>query len=320
MELRVLVSPLTKGAYFADHLAVARAELRVLTGGAVVEVERVGPLEFLRVTLEPDQIPGVARASSVQGLFDVAGEGLRPLTTHANFALPEELVFGTKYAGKTNELVTQLGINLALRFCRSSAPPKTLLDPMAGKGTTLLWALRYGLNARGLEIDAGAREALHRHVKRQTKLHRLKHRHHEGFVGPRNRGGRGKFVEYTLGERTLQLITGDSRDAIVLLGRQRFDMLVTDLPYGVQFKSGARQRNPLETLQACAPGWVSSVRPGGSLVLIFNRYQPNRDALAEVFTAQGCHLEPFEAPHRMSESIVRDLLVFTRPFARSRPT
>jgi len=47
--------------------------------------------------------------------------------------------------------------------------------------------------------------------------------------------------------------------------------------------------------------------------LIFNRYQPKRDALIGAFVDRGLTLREFSAPHRMSESIERDLVVFYKP-------
>lgn len=313
MKLKLLISPLARAAYFSEYLEVCLAELGALIPGIDPDVERVGDLDFIAMELAEEQLPAMARASFVQGIFEIDAGRLKPLDRTAEFLLPDQLVHGVKYQGKTNEMVTQLAINLALRFCDRPAAPRTLLDPMAGKGTTLLWALRYGLDARGIERDPGALEALHRHVKRQTKLHRIKHSHGDGTIGARKRGARGKFVRYELGGHTAQLITGDSREAPDLLAGQRFDTLVTDLPYGVQHRGSSQRRSPLPTLRDCAPAWVASLRQGGAMVLVFNSFQPRRAELEELFVAHGCRLAPFEAPHRMSESIRRDLIVFTRP-------
>ncbi|MEO1481788.1 MAG: hypothetical protein AAFU77_06760 [Myxococcota bacterium] len=286
-----LVSPLARGAYFQSTIEVATAEL--LAHGYDANHRRVGPFDFFDV--ETDAPEALTRLSFVQGLF----ADREPLNVTPGFQLPSELVFGHKYPGKTHEIVTQLAINLALNFAAPGA--KTLLDPMAGRGTTLSWAARYGLNARGIEKDESALDAFHAHVKKTTKLHRLKHKHEAGHVG---RKGHGRFTRYTFGENSMQLIAGDSRDASTLVGKQRFDLIVSDLPYGVRFDR--------EALEDLAPGWTARLKDRGAMVLIFNRNQPSRKALAELFGAQGLRCAAFEAPHRMSESIVRDLIVFTR--------
>jgi hypothetical protein len=319
MKLKLLVTPLAKGAFYDAYLDVARAELAVHFPALSAElaIEQLGGLDFICAPFDADALPTLARLACVQGAFSEGDDGaLRPLLLPSDLRLPEAWVYGVKYRGKTHELVTQLALNVALRCCESrpegrGGRPLALLDPLAGKGTTLLWALRYGLNARGIELDPAAPDALHAHIKKQTKLHRLSHRHDKGSVGKRRKDGVGRFVQYELEQRSLRLITGDSRDAKSLLGGQRFDLLVSDLPYGVQFRR--EQRGGLRDLIAdCAPGWVASLRDGGVAVLIFNNYQPTRAQLIELFEPLGCEVLDFSAPHRMSESIVRELLVLRR--------
>lgn len=319
MKLKLLITPLCKGAFFDAYLEVAIAELVAHfpdLGELAGRVEQTGGLDFVSAELGEDALPTLARLACVQGAFVEREDGaLMPLELPAALRLPEAWVYGAKYKGKTHELVTQLALNLALRFAQDAPTSKrtpTLLDPLAGKGTSLLWALRYGLNARGIEQDPAAPDALHAHIKKQTKLHRLKHRHEQGSVGKRRKDGVGRFVHYELEQRSLRLITGDSRDTPTLCNAQRFDLLVTDLPYGVQFRK--QQRGGLfELVCECAEGWVESLREGASAVLIFNTYQPTREQLSELFSELGCEVLDFSVPHRMSESIVRDLLVFRRP-------
>ncbi len=314
MRLKILVTPLARGAYFDARLDVARAELQAHLPDAPVEVEQVGGLELLCTELPSEALPALARLSFVQAAFEESAGGLlRPLDLSSGFVLPEQLVWGAKYRGKTNELVTQLALNVALRFCTAERKPLRLLDPMAGRGTPLLWALRYGVDAVGIERDPAALDHLQRHVKRQTKLHRIKHSQSRGFVGKRNRQGDGGFVQYEMVGRRAKLIAGDSRLATELLRGQRFELVVADLPYGVQHVSRGGTRNPMATLAACAPGWVESLASGGVMVLVFNALQPRRAALLEVFEGQGLVQLPFAAPHRMSESILRDLAVLHKP-------
>lgn len=314
MKLKLLLSPLTQGAYFADAIQVARAEYLAHYPDKEIEAEKVASLTFFNVDAEATDLEQLSRLSFVQAIFSEREEAIAVVDQRPGFDLPEQMVSGAKYQGKTNELVTQLAINVGLTHCRTTDDSTlSVLDPMAGRGTTLLWALRYGFNARGIEQDPKALAGLQQHVKKQTKLHRIKHKQVRGSVGEFNRKGHGRFLQYQFGDRVLRLITGDGREAEELLQRQRFHLIVSDLPYGVQHTAPGGTRNPLPTLEACAPVWRDCLRSGGAMVLVFNAYQPKRADLVRTFVEAGLKEEGFAAPHRMSESIVRDLVVFTKP-------
>lgn len=311
MRIQLLVSPLAKGAYFDAYLDVAGAELAVHWSGDV-ELTQIGGLDLLALEVEEGaSLADLARLSFVQGIFRTEGAGLIPLEPGSDLVLPEAVVYGAKYQGKTNERVTQMALNLALHFCATGRAGKTLLDPMAGRGTTLLWALRYGIDSSGIELDAAARGALHNHLKKQTKLHRIKHSHCDGRVGKKSRSGVGEYSLYEMAGHSLRLITGDSRHAPELVGGQKFDLIVADLPYGVRFRGSSKQ-SLTELVQECAPVWLARLRAGGAMVLVFNSYQPSRAELEAAFSGEGVRVEDFSAAHRMSESIVRDFFVVTR--------
>lgn len=313
MKLELLVSPLARFAYFADYLNVARAELAAHLPDRQTEVETRADMTFLCLEGREEELPTLARLSFVQGIFEKTEAGLHIVDQGGDFQLPEELVYGTKYRGKTNELVTQLAINVGKAF--ADLGPKVvpqLLDPMAGRGTTMLWALRYGMDGWGIEVDPGALEGFESHVKKQCKLLRIKHKREQGQIGKRDKRSQGKFRRFRFGDRILSLCIGDSRDSPELFQKKRFHLLVADLPYGVQHRTPGKTRNPLKVLQACAPGWIESLHVGGTLTLVFNAFQPKREELVALFTEGGLLLQDFAAPHRMSESILRDLLVFKK--------
>ena len=311
--LKLLLDPRAEGAFFADTLAVAQAEVRAAFPAAEPAVAAHHTLTFLSVALPEAAAPALVRLATVQAVFAEGEGGLRLLDADPGFALPPTLVWGTKYRGKTHELATQLALNVALAHHTPADRPLKLLDPMAGRGSTLLWALRYGLEARGVEQDPRALADLQRHVKRQCKLHRLKHQQRKGSVGPKRKDQAGAFLEYRFGERGLKLVTGDSRDVASLLAGERVDLIVSDLPYGVQHVGRGGTRDPLPALAECAEGWAGLLRRGGVMALLYNRFLPKRRALLEVFEGAGLVAQPFEAPHRMGESIRRDLLVLRRP-------
>ncbi len=304
------MDPQARGAFYADVEAVAQAELRAAVPDVQPRVEHHATLTFIDVDLPVTEAASLSRLSWVQGVFHPVGDMLQIVEAAPGFTLPRALVWGAKYRGKTHELVTQLALNIALGTCTVEAPT-TVFDPMAGRGTTLLWAVRYGLEAWGIEQDPAALDHLQRHLKRQTKLHRLKHT----LVNGGTRGKNGSFLDIRFSSRSarLRLITGDSRNSRSLVQNKRFDLLVADLPYGVQFVGPGGTRNPLAVIAACAPAWAASLNPGGAAVLVYNRLQPAREQLAPLFAAQGLTVHELEAPHRMSESILRDLLVLHKP-------
>jgi len=309
MALKLLVDPRARGAYFADAVTVARAELEAVLPGVEATVDERSTVTFLDVPLGAERAPALARLSFVQAVFAADGPTLHLIDAAPDHVLPPELVWGAKYRGKTHELLTQLALNLAIAACERE--PTTLLDPMAGRGTTLLWGVRYGLEAWGLEKDGQALDHLQRHLKRQTKLHRLKHDLTRG--GKAGRDGAFLDIRFPTTHGRLRLTIGDSRHAPKWLQGKRFDLVVADLPYGVQFVGPGGTRNPVKTVAACAQGWADSLQPGGAIVLAYNRLLPAREQLAAPFVAAGLTLHATEAPHRMSESILRDVLVLTKP-------
>lgn len=308
MKISLLLTPLAKAAYFDAAKDVALLELRAL-GFEDCALREVGSLSFIDLDAEEEQIAALMRASVCQGLFERVEQGLLPLDQEPNFKLPEALVTGQKYQGKTNELVTQLAINVALAHVKTTSSRLTLLDPMAGRGTTLLWALRYGMNGRGIDLDGKNIDLFHAHVKKQCKLHRLKHKNERGRIG-KGKGG-GSFARFEFDNTKISLVHGDSGKT-VWQENQKFDLIVSDLPYGIQH-AGSEKRSPFIGVEESAAGWIDGLRPGGAVTLIFNEYQTSRDDLSNLFEGLGLETMNFSASHRMSESIVRDVLVFTMP-------
>ena len=312
MQLKLLVTPLARGAWFDERLEVAREELALLLPGVEAEIEHWAGLELLSVELAKERVPELARLSFLQAVFEVTGDALRPLALEPAYALPSALVTEARYPGKTNERVTAQAVNVALAVAGHG--PHRLLDPVAGRGTTLLTAARYGIEAYGVERDVKALADFRRNVKKITKLHRIKHKLSEGSVIKRRRDGAGRYLAFTFPQSGVRLVAGDSADP-QLVGRGRYTLVVGDLPYGIQHRGPGGRRDPLDTLAACAPTWAAALAPGGAMVLIFNALQPRPERLHALFAQQGLELLPTRCTHRMSESIVRQLAVFRRPVA-----
>ena len=312
MRYSLLVSPLVYGAFFDAYLDVATCEVEELVGIRPT-LKVIGTLRFLELEYDgPAQ--DFLRLATIDGIFESQEETLRPLDLTPNFSLPRSLVYGAKYPGKTNETLTQLALNLALRFSTQEAPQDHfLLDPMAGRGTTLLWAARYGINADGLEADGKALVDFQREVKKCTKLERIKHKQEGGQLPHMKKASDARFSSFAFQGATARLIHGDSREPIKYLGqKKRYTLLVSDLPYGVQHFAG-KDRNPLATLQDAAPHWAKMLKSGGAMVLIFNAFIPKRDEIIEVFSTRGLMVQAPAFAHRVSESIKRELVIFTKP-------
>ena len=326
LNLSLLVSPLAKGAYFANILEVAQAELQTLIGDRPYQMQPRAGLDFIDLEADENSLSALAQLSFVQGIFLNQGESLVPLAADKHFRLHDDFVFGSKFKGKTNEILTQLLINVGLNQLNKPTEKLTeatvskqkksdkikLLDPMCGRATTLLWAMRYGLMAKGIEQDPKALGDIRQNLKKWTKLHRQKHQLNEGFIGKANKQDKGKFLEFAAEDTSMRVISGNSTDTAQWLKGEKFHLIISDLPYGVQHFTTDKTRNPLATLTDCAPGWADSLKPGGVMVLAYNRYIPKREQLIDVFAQQGLEPVPFEASHRMSESIVRDIVVFKK--------
>jgi len=341
--LKLLVSPLSKAAYFAELESVARAEFKAFFPSASCDFLHLANFHFLETDLDEGHLDQCARLSFFQGAFnDTAAGDLTPLQANAKYLLPEAFIYGAKYAGKTNELLTQLLINLALVYgleLQQEVNPGhklRLLDPMAGRGSSLFWAARYGIDALGIEQDDKALSAFELHGKKTCKLQRVKHKYSHGTLGGASkaekatkagesgRSGRSgkpsksnkstvpKFSQFNFADSKVRLVQGDSRQADKLVSNKTFDLVVSDLPYGVQHFTTSGTRNPLAVLQECLPAWKQCLSRTGAIVLSFNSYQPKRDDLVAVALEQGLVDTGFSAAHRMSEAIMRDVIILKK--------
>ncbi len=309
-KIALQISPVSKSAYFADYLTVAQQEFNQVIGDIPLNYRSYGSLEFFELEDDGLDLQKLLRLSFVQGVYALENNLLRPLESKADYHLHEDFVIGNRFKGKTNEHLTQLLINVALAALDENPGNNLkLLDPMCGRGTTLLWALRYGINAKGIEQDATALIDIHRNLKKWTKLHRQKHKLTEGFIGKPNKQQQGKFINFSIPTNTLRLAVGDARHADQIYKKDRFHLIACDLPYGVQHFTDDKTRNPLAVIEQCVNPWKQCLHRNGVIVLAYNCNNPKRQDLINTFEKEGFTAQPFSAKHRMSESIVRDVVI-----------
>jgi len=314
-SIALLISPRVKSAYFNDYIKVVMAELSWVLPERKIEPVKIGEMEFLKLQCLEEELPQLPRLSFVYGVFEYVNEILQPLDLSSDFFLHEDFVFGFKYKGKTNEILTQMLINVGLKSIQySSLENVKLLDPMCGRATTLLWAMRYGIKAKGIEHDPKALADIKQNVKKISKIHRQKHDFKDGFVGGKaSKKQEGKFIDFYAQSSSMRVISGDSKNTAKLLNtKEKFDLIVSDIPYGIHHFTTQNTRNPLEAIKESIDSWKSVLKKEGSIVISFNNYLPKRKELIELFESFNMKALDFNSAHRMSESIVRDIVIFKK--------
>lgn len=330
----LLLAPSANRVYAGQAAALARAELSVCAPFAHdVEQSSISGVSALRFTAEPlddGQAAAVAGQSSFLALFqEVDDDLLRPVLAPSSDVLDDDLVTIPKYPGKTNEQFTRLLVNVTLAAVRRTVEGRlVVLDPLAGRGTTLSTAWMMGHHAAGVEGDEKALDAYAAFLKTYLRRKRLKH---SARVSPVRREGKslGRRLDAELllpdGRLDLTFFSGDTRQSAALFGKKRFDAIATDAPYGVvhgsrtdvRSGSGSRDRSAAGLLTAAAPGWAQQLKAGGALGLSWNTLGMPREQLAAVLGAAGLDVlddGPWRAfSHRVDSSIQRDLIVAVKP-------
>ncbi len=340
-EYLILQLPSANRVYADDAPRLMRAELAVFgeaVGGIADtdEVELAG-LHYVRFTapeLTGDRLALLSNASSLYALFQRVDEDLlRPVPIRPLDRFDSDLLTIQKYAGKTNEQFTRLLLNVT---CLAMAEPLAMLrrplrvlDPLCGRGTTLNQAMMYGFDAAGVELADRDFEAYERFIKTWLRTKKFKHTAESGPLRwQRRRLGRRLDITYAPTKeefkagrtRTLSFRATDTLHTAKIFGRNAFDAIVTDAPYGVQHGSrqaGELQRSPRDLLSAAVPVWVTALKPGGAIGISFNDLTLPRGELLDLLTRaglkprEGAHYEQFA--HRVDNAIVRDLVVATKP-------
>lgn len=341
----MLVSPSSNRVYQQAAPQLAAAELAVTTTPSIIaEQVSVAGVDYLAFDAEPDALTGLGGQSSAMALFERTGDLLRPVELVRHEAMDSDLLTIPKYQGKTNELFTRLLLHVTTSQVRTGRAQLSVLDPLAGRGTTLLAAWTSGMNAYGVEVDEHSFEQFAAYLKGYLRRKRLKH---SADISPVRREGRmigRRFdaevrpAETTHGhpglpgapELGLTFFTGDTADSGRLFGKKKFDAIVTDAPYGVVHGSARRgssrqhtatakqlDRSPAELLVRAVPVWASLLRPGGALGVSWNTYGLTHDEFAAICTDAGLQVcqqgSWLGFAHRVDSSIKRDILVALAP-------
>ncbi|CAH1544501.1 DNA methylase [Vibrio jasicida] len=337
----ILANPGHNRIYFDSAMTIACSELKAILASEGVEVTEIGnkdvglpaALVFSCEDALNDQQSGKIAASSIYyALFEVREDGLlRPIQAPAFNTFPESMSQILRYTGKTNEQFTRLMVNLGVSASNTDSAQLTLMDPMCGKGTTLFEGLIHGLNVVGVEINQKWVQEIQTFIVKFMKNGRFKHK-----VSKEKRTSGGKKVadgfvveaasekeEYNKGNlQTMKLYSADTRIADQVVKKNSVDVMVSDLPYGVQHgsknaKDSKLNRSPLELLQEALPAWKVVLKKQGSVVLSFNEFTLKWKDVAALFEEQGWKVlseEPYIGYlHRVDQSINRNIIVAIKP-------
>ena len=205
--------------------------------------------------------------------------------------------------------------------------PLTVLDPLCGRGTTLFCALTMNMHAFGMDIDRHDLEEADRGFGKWAEYHRLKHRRTTASFTLR--GKSAPVTEYTVADtkehfvagdtRTLSLCLSDASEAGSFMRKHPADLLVTDLPYGVQHGpgEGAKLTRFDSFLRRLLPAWREALRPGGALAMSMNTFTLKKDVCIDLLTQAG--FTPLTEPpyndflHDVEQAVRRDLIIALRP-------
>lgn len=313
------------------QLAVQELSMTLSALGREAEVvpQKMGGTMFLTfeaAKLTERDMRMLSQLASVYMLFEMEDGKLTTLErTHPNY-VGEDLPALLKYKGKTNEMFTDTMLTMALAasaFMPVHDSQLVVCDPMAGRGTTLMLALRRGYHGVGIEIGkADVKEAAD-YMTRYLEFHRIKYKRTDSALTVRGQvGGReNKFVFSDSAEhfkdgdtRTLRLICGDTREAEALLKPNSVHLMVTDAPYGVQKGTAGRQDSISGTIAAALPGWLDVLKSGGVLAMSFNTHVTRREGLVRLFEKAGFEIvQTANLEHWVEQAISRDVILARKP-------
>ena len=339
----MLLNPSHNRIYFESAKSLAGAELTALLGICGISpdnfrTQRIAGIDYLLFDcaekLGSVGLEALARCSAFFCLFIYhSQEHLQPVEAQSIRIFDDGLNTILKYQGKTNELFTRLMVNLAASACDKPIDrPHILLDPLCGKGTTLFEGAIRGYNVIGIDTNADMIQEIKTYFSAYLKRLRVHHDYSRESRSVDNR----KVLEITHCDyalekadlksgRGLRMTTasGDSLNSRLFIKNNLCDMLVADLPYGIQHASKtvaptknkvtAITRDAATLVERALPSWRKAMRKGAAVVLSFNELTTKKADLAAIFEANGIAVLEGEQYngyfHRVDQAINRDLIV-----------
>ena len=335
MKYIMLLWPHANVRYQNETMKLAESELRLMLNVFAPEAEialyggmSLPALEIsMRNPMSGALMDAVRAQSLMYGLFEACEGGLlKPIAGRTEAYVGADLPGILKYKGKTNELFLQLLMNAALYsggFAHKGNEALELLDPMCGRGTTLFVGANRGWNTTGSDVDKNDLSEAGKFLKRYFEYHRMKHEcAQESRTVP---GGKPVPVKlftfadtpghFKNGEiRSLRMANADASRVREVFGREKFHMIVCDLPYGVQH-SGVGG-SPEKLLEKALSAWREALKKGGTVAVSFNAQTLKRERVLELMEQAGLDVKRGGAyedfSHWVEQAVTRDIAVGRR--------
>lgn len=338
-EYLVLQHPGHNRVFFSESAPLAVGELTLITQRFAVACSEIAAVDlagvrYLRFTADAPLtdsdlalLAGYSFAFAIYRRFP--DDRLQPIALPVPDFLPRKISTILKYGGKTNELFTRMMIQVGrLAGVFGADERMVLLDPVAGRGTTLYEAATMGLDAFGVEIEHHPIAEAVGYFRKFLEEERWKHTQERQRVSGASRHDAVFMQQFEYARdkssfkdnqerRMMGFVHGDAGAVDRYFKRNRFHLIVGDLPYGIAHgnatEKGGGTRNPYDLVEAAAPAWKAVLKPGGAVVLAWNVNLISKYKLGSVFEKLGLEVlrdAPFDRfDHRVDRAIRRDVLV-----------
>lgn len=332
MKLGIIVYPHNNKRYYKSLLMLAKKELVILLGKEVfdnLEEETINGLDLLTFELQTpskELISKILTHSALFALFEIDGNTLTPMMADHKTYFNDDLSSILKYKGKTNEMFTEMMVNVAIAasdFADSYHQPLNLLDPMCGKATSLFKGLKKGYNTAGVEITKLYYNEMEGYLKRYFQYNKIKYSLNKtSYKIVKDKAQKftvevaDSNAQFKAGNvRSLQYVQGDTKHCAEYFGKKKFHTIVADLPYGVQHdgKQNGVKSNIINLIDDSLDSWLATLKTGGTIVLAFNAQTLKRERLVTLFNnvnleiVDGAPYDDFS--HWVEQSITRDIII-----------
>ncbi len=275
----------------------------------------------------------ISKLSFVFALFEVFDKDdellLKPIKLNKDYLfIDNDISSILKYTGKTNEIFTKMLINIAVNSSSTNCDNLKLLDPIAGKGTTLYEGLICGYDVYGVEISDTVTHEAYNYIKKYLETKRYKHTTKQEKLSGNKKSFTAKTYTFEIGKdkesfkedkRTLKLVAGNSAYCNHFFKKNFFDVIVGDLPYGVQHGNVSKEkkpgltRNPKELVENAVNAWFDVLKFGGTICLAWNSFVFSYDDFKQILENAGFTVLDSENyinfEHMVDKSIKRDVIV-----------